>query len=290
MRNFNFTFSFITFLALFSLNTFAQKAMDHLVLKTNKGPVVIEMESLGTPLHFDAITKLVEMGIYTGTSFNYAQDDFYVQMGDETFRDFGFYEEQLELIKPIPNEITEYQHLRGSVTMPNSPDDKLKGGQYIFTVMLDREVELDKKQTIIGFVVFGLDILDEASRGSHNKNLLDTPLKINTAVFMTKENAQAYFEDTKKSKFEADIFQFSKYSFLFIVFIQLILFYGKKKIDSQIVESIQLIVFIIAAFSAMAMFYPLIANSTLASVFLVASMLLCFKMMSSLERSRGLSK
>jgi hypothetical protein len=92
------------------------------------------------------------------------------------------------------------------------------------------------------------------------------------------------------SVFEADIFKFSKYSFLLIVFIQLILFYGKKKIDSQIVESIQLIVFLIAAFSAMAQFYPLIANSTFASVLLVASMLLCFKMMSSLERSRGLSK
>ena len=72
--------------------------------------------------------------------------------------------------------------------------------------------------------------------------------------------------------------------------IQLVLFYGKKKIDIQIVESIQIIVLLIAAFSVMAQFYPLIADSTLASVLLVAAMLLCFKIMSGLERSRGLFK
>lgn len=290
MNYLQLTYTIIILLSLFCLDTFAKEDMDHLVLNTNKGLIVIEMDQTGTPLHFDAITKLVEMGIYTGTSFNYAQDGFYVQMGDETFRDFGFYDEQLELIKPLPNEITEYQHLRGVVTMPNSPDDALKGGQYIFTIMLDREVELDKKQTIIGFVTHGLDLLDETSKGEHNKNLLNTPLKIKTAVFMTKESAIKFYKDNQKSKFEADIFQFSKYSFLFIVFIQLIVFYGKKKIDSQIMESMQLIVFLVAAFSAMALFYPLVADSTIASVLLVASMLLCFKMMSSLERSRGLSK
>ena len=63
-----------------------------------------------------------------------------------------------------------------------------------------------------------------------------------------------------------------------------------EKIDSQIRESMQIIVLLIAAFSVMAQFYPLVGDSTLASVLMVSAMLLCFKIMSSLERSRGLFK
>lgn len=275
---------------IFSLSVFAQKELDHLVLKTTEGPVVIQMDDTGTPIHYAAMTKMVDLGVYNGMSFNYAQEDFYVQLGDETYREFGFYPEQLDLLKSMPNEITDFQHFRGAVTMPSSPGNELRGGQYIFTVMLDRSIEMDKEQTIIGFVVQGLDILEAASRGAHKDNLLDEPLKIESAVFMTKDDALNYYFDSKKVEFESDIFQFTKYSFLFIVVIQLIVFYGRGKIDPQIVESVQLIVFLIAAFSAMAQFYPMVGESTVASVILVAAMLYCFKMMSSLERSRGLSK
>lgn len=283
-------FMFNILCAIISLKCFAESSLDHLVLRTNKGPVIIEMDNTGAPIHFDAITKLVELGVYNGQSFNYAQEGFYVQLGGEEFRNFGFYPEQLSLIKNLPNEITDFRHYRAAVTMPSSPEDELRGGAYIFTVMLDRSAELDKKQTIIGFVTHGLDILDETSKGSQKENLLEVPLKIYTANFMTRESAITYYKKFKDREFESDIFNFSKYSFLFIIFIQLILFYGKKKLDIQIIESIQIIVLLIATFSAMAQFYPLVGESTLASVIMVAAMLLCFKIMASLERSRGLFK
>ena len=275
---------------LTNFSAFSQKLLNHLVLNTNKGPVVIEMDDAGTPLHFNAITKLVEMGIYTGSSFNYAQDGLYVQMGEEEFREYGFFEEQRKLIKALPNEITELEHHRAVVTMPNFPDDKLRGGQYLFTVMLDRFEDLDKKQTIVGFVIHGIEIFDEVSKGPKTSDVLNSPLKVETAVFMTKENAIAYYTKFQKEQFKSDIFDFSKYSFLLIIIIQLIVFYGKNKIESQLLGSMQLIVFLIASFSVMAQFYPLVADSTLASIGLVSFMLFCFKIMSSLESSRGLSK
>lgn len=283
-------FSTIFVTALISLNALAEKSLDHLVLNTNMGPVVIQMDDTGAPNHFAAMTRMVEMGVYNGTSFNYAQDGYYVQLGDETFRDYGFYPEQIDLIRPLENEITEFLHYRGAVTMPSAPDAEFRGGEYIFTVMLDRSGDLDKEQTIIGFVIHGINILDETSRGPSQDSLLADPLKIETAVFMTKDAAIEHYSNTKKTDFESEIFQFSKYSFLFIVFIQLVLFYGKAKIDAQTAESIQIVVLLVAAFSAMAQFYPTVGDSTVASLVLVASMLLCFKIMSSLERSRGLQK
>lgn len=279
-------------LTFLSLNAYAEKLLDHLVLKTEKGPVVIQMDDTGTPLHFAAITKLVEMGIYNGTSFTYAQSDYYVQLGNESNRAYGFFDEQFKLIQPIPAEITDFKHYRGAVTMPSSQADLDDGGEYIFTVMLDQDQseELDEKQTIIGFITHGIDILDEASRSSQKDSVLDTPLVIKTAVFMTKTEALDYYTKTKKAEFESDIFQFSKYSFLLIALIQLVIFYSKEKIDIQIKESLQLIVMLIAAFSCMAQLYPLVAESTLASVIFVIAMLVCFKTMSGLERSRGLSR
>ena len=98
------------FLILISFNLLASDELDHLVLNTQKGPIVIEMDTVGTPIHFSAITKLVEMGVYTGTKFSFAQEGFYVQMGGEEHREFGFYKEQRDLIKKLPNEITNFKH------------------------------------------------------------------------------------------------------------------------------------------------------------------------------------
>ena len=284
----------ISFLILCFLSpsyfAFSAEELDHLVLNTEKGPVIIEMDTVGTPIHFSALTKLVEMGVYTGTKFTFAQEGFYVQLGNEEHREFGFYQEQRELIKKLPNEITNFKHYRAAVTMPNSPDDELKGGDYVFTVMLDQSEELDENQTIIGFVVRGLDILDELSKGANGEEALKNPLKIENAVFMNKKEALAYSDHNIKTHFESDIFKFSLFSFLLIMGIQLLAHFGKEKIDQQIIESIQFIVLLIATFSFLAQSYPLVADSTIASVLFVAALLLCFKVMASLERSRGLTK
>ena len=268
----------------------ASEELDHLVLNTTEGPIVIEMDTVGTPIHFSAITKLVEMGVYTGTKFIFAQEGFYVQMGGEEHREFGFYKEQRDLIQKLPNEITNFKHYRAAVTMPNSPEDELKGGDYLFTIMLDQAENLDEAQTIIGFVVRGLDILEEVSKRDHQDSLLKEPLKIENAVFMTKEAALAYSDHNVQTHFESDIFKFSLFSFLLIMGIQLLAHFGKDKIDQQIIESMQVIVLLIATFSLLAQSYPLVADSTIASVLFVAALILCFKVMSSLERSRGLTK
>ncbi|MAZ47564.1 MAG: hypothetical protein CME65_03310 [Halobacteriovoraceae bacterium] len=287
--NFLISFLILCFLSP-SYFAFSAEELDHLVLNTEKGPVIIEMDTVGTPIHFSALTKLVEMGVYTGTKFTFAQEGFYVQLGNEEHREFGFYQEQRELIKKLPNEITNFKHYRAAVTMPNSPDDELKGGDYVFTIMLDQSEELDENQTIIGFVVRGLDILDELSKGANGEEALKNPLKIENAVFMNKKDALAYSDHNIKTHFESDIFKFSLFSFLLIMGIQLLAHFGKEKIDQQIIESMQVIVLLIATFSFLAQSYPLVADSTIASVLFVAALLLCFKVMASLERSRGLTK
>ena len=284
----------ISFLLLWFLSpsnlAFSAEELDHLVLNTEKGPIIIEMDTIGTPIHFSALTKLVEMGVYTGTKFTFAQEGYYVQLGNEQHREFGFYQEQRDLLKKLPNEITNFKHYRAAVTMPNSPDDELKGGDYVFTVMLDQSEELDENQTIIGFVVRGLDILDELSKCANGDDALKNPLKIENAVFMNKTDALAYSDYNIKTHFESDIFKFSLFSFLLIMGIQLLAHFGKEKIDQQIIESMQVIVLLIATFSFLAQSYPLVADSTIASVLFVAALLLCFKVMASLERSRGLTK
>jgi cyclophilin family peptidyl-prolyl cis-trans isomerase len=276
--------------AFLNLNLFADETLDHLVLNTSKGPIVIQMDNLGAPIHFDAITKMVELGVYSGINLAYAEADFYVQMGGEEFRDYGFYPEQKEILKHLPNEITGFKHFRGAVTMPSSNIEELKGGSYEMTFMLDRSKELDGKQTIIGFVTHGIEILDELSRSPSQDGVLTNQLKLINAVFMTKAAADAHYEKYKNSLFNADITSFTLFAFLFIILIQLVVHFGKGKIDKQILDSAQLIVLLIATFSLLAQAYPMVEESTMASVAFVGLLILCFKVMASLERSRGLSR
>jgi cyclophilin family peptidyl-prolyl cis-trans isomerase len=275
-------------LLLFSFNVTAdEKVAFNLVLKTNKGPIVIDMNDYGAPIHFDAITKMVDMGLYNGTAFSYAEKGFFIQLGDEYYRDLNFFEEQAKVIQNLPYEKTKFQHHRGTVTMPNPTDTQ---SNFVFTVMLDRSEELDNKQTIIGFVTYGLDLLDETANGeTKEESILVKPLRIESAAFMTKDKATIYVKEYESHKFKSELFDFTKYSFLLIIIIQLILFHGKEKLDAQVVSSIQISVLLIATFSLMAQFYPMVQDSILASMVMVAGLVYCFKIMASLEKGRTLS-
>lgn len=281
---------FILLLLTLSLSAIAQEKLDHLIFNTNKGPIVIEMDNIGTPEHFDGITKMVELGIYSGMNLTYAGAGFYVQMGEEEHREYGFYPEQKELIKPFPHEATDFKHYRGVVTMPARPEEELRGGSFQMTFLLDRSESLDGKQTIIGHVVSGLDILDELSHSPAENEMLKNPLTITNAFFMEKEAALAYAKKANTSAFNSDIVNFGLFAFLAIILIQLLIHFGKEKIDKQISDSLQLVVLLIATFAFLAKAYPMVSESTFASVGFVGLMILCFKVMASLERSRGLTK
>ena len=280
-------------LGLLSITSFANgsKNVDHLVFETQEGPIVIELDSVAAPIHFDQINKLAEMGIYSGIELSYAAKDFYVQMGDETRREYGFYPEQAEVIKSLPNELNDFnKHYRGAVSMPANPEDADLGGKFVMTFLLDRAESLDGKQTVIGFVTHGLEKLDSISNYEADDDLIRSPVKIISAKLMTKDAAINMYKQYHRDEFASDIFNFTQYSFLFIIIIQLILFFAKEKIAPQIKESTQIVVLLVAVFSVLAQFYPMAGESTIASTLMVAALLLCFKVLASLEHSRGLTK
>jgi len=280
----------ILFLFFISSNSFSDSKEDHLVLQTNSGVIVIELDSEGTPEHFNQLTKLVELGIYNGTSFSYALENFYVQLGSESERKHVFYPTQRNAIKEMRNEITTFKHYRRSVTMPSSPDDTLKGGQFVFTIALDRLEELDEKQTIIGFVVKGMDVVDNISLGEKKNDKLNKPIIINYANIVTKDAALSIYDNYHNNFFFSDIALFNSIVFFFIIFIQISQFYLKNKIDKGLANAINLTVFLFSVFSFLVYLYPFAQKSVFLSLIFILLLLQSFKMLSTIEQSRGITK
>ncbi len=267
--------------------TFSAQMEDHLVLKTNQGVIIIELNTEEAPNHFAQITKLVELGIYNGLSFNYATKDYYVQLGSESERKHLFYPSQKKAITPMANEFSQFKHLRRAVTMPSDPEAEKKGGSFVFTILLDQIEDLDSKQTIIGFVTHGMDILDQLSAQEVQDDILKTPLIIESSALRTKDHALNEYFSHEDSFFYKDISIFNASLFIFILLIQLVLYNIKDKLDMAYMSAINLIIFLCCVFSLLVYLYPMARENSMVALGIVLLLLQSFKMMSSLEYSRG---
>jgi len=149
------------------------------VIQTNLGRLVVKFFPDVAPNHSANFLKLAESGFYTGTRFHRVIPGFVIQGGDPNTKD-----------KPrathgtggpgwsVDAEFNEIPHTPGILSMARSNDPNSAGSQ--FFVCTDRVPHLDRKYTVFGQVIEGMDVVEKIVNLKRDRN--DNPLDENPAI------------------------------------------------------------------------------------------------------------
>ena len=130
---------------------------------SNGGRVAIRLMPTWAPQHVERIKTLAAQGFYNGVVFHRVIDGFMAQTGDPTGTGTGG--------SPLPDLASEFNsipHLRGTVSMARTNDPNSANSQF-FIVFYPR-FSLDKKYTVFGRVIAGMEHVDAIERGEPPQN------------------------------------------------------------------------------------------------------------------------
>ena len=130
---------------------------DTLIIETSKGNVVVEMRPDLAPNHVARIQELARQGFYDGAPFHRVIQGFMAQTGDPTGTGAGGSGQKLAA------EFNAEPHTRGAVSMARAQSPDSADSQ--FFICFDDATFLDRKYTVWGRVIEGMENVDQINRG-----------------------------------------------------------------------------------------------------------------------------
>lgn len=134
-----------------------------IVLETSKGTIEFETYPDTAPKAVAHILALVEKNFYRGLRFHRVVEDFVIQIGDPTTRDFTRQQYWGSYSSGNPVGVSELagspKHLAGAVSLAHLGDASTVDSQ--FFICLTAQAQLDGKHPVIGRVIAGLDVARE---------------------------------------------------------------------------------------------------------------------------------
>jgi peptidylprolyl isomerase len=137
-------------------------AEDTLIIETSKGNVVVEMRPDLAPNHVARIKALARQGFYDGVTFHRVIEGFMAQTGDPTGTGAGGSGQKLAA------EFNAEPHTRGAVSMARAQSPDSADSQ--FFICFDDATFLDRKYTVWGRVIEGMENVDQINRGEPPAN------------------------------------------------------------------------------------------------------------------------
>ncbi|HMB91783.1 MAG TPA: peptidylprolyl isomerase [Rhodothermales bacterium] len=131
-------------------------AHPQLVLNTTKGPITLVLNTEEAPLTVQTIAQFARDGKYNNVPFHRVVPNFVIQGGDYARRD-GYGGPPFA----IRSEFTRLPYTRGALGMASSGKDT-EGSQFFITHSM--QPHLDGRYTAFGYVLEGLDIVDNIYR------------------------------------------------------------------------------------------------------------------------------
>jgi len=125
---------------------------------SNGGSVVIQMRPDLAPLHVARMQLLVRQGFYNGLAFHRVIPGFMAQGGDPKGDGSGG-----STLPDLKAEFTTMPYFRGTVAAARADSPDSANSQ--FFIMFDPNVGLEKKYTVWGRVIAGMDAVDKIAVG-----------------------------------------------------------------------------------------------------------------------------
>lgn len=134
----------------------------HLDLSTG-GRVTILLRPDVAPAHVERIRTLVRRGFYDGVVFHRVIDGFMAQTGDPTGTGQGGSD-----LPDLKAEFNELPHVRGAVSMARTNEPDSANSQ--FFIVFQPVLRLDRKYSVFGRVIAGMQWVDAIERGEPPAN------------------------------------------------------------------------------------------------------------------------
>jgi cyclophilin family peptidyl-prolyl cis-trans isomerase len=126
-------------------------------LSTNFGDIILELFSQSAPKAVENFLGLTKQGYYDGIIFHRVIRDFMIQGGDPTGTGAGG---KSMWFRPFEDEFDpELSHKRGVISMANA--GRNTNGSQFFIVTTEDASFLDRKHSIFGQVIEGMDVIDQ---------------------------------------------------------------------------------------------------------------------------------
>ncbi|MGH6734552.1 MAG: peptidylprolyl isomerase [Methyloceanibacter sp.] len=135
---------------------------DTLIIETSKGDVLVELRPDLAPNHVARIKELARQGFYDGVPFHRVIEGFMAQTGDPTGTGTG------GSGKKLAAEFNAEPHTRGAVSMARAQSPDSADSQ--FFIVFDDATFLDRKYTVWGRVIEGMENVDKINRGEPPAN------------------------------------------------------------------------------------------------------------------------
>jgi len=123
------------------------------IIKTNHGPIHVELYPDDAPKTVDNFVKLANDGFYDRVIFHRVIPDFMIQGGDPTGTGSGGPGYTFE------DEFNQHNVERGALAMANAGPNT--NGSQFFVVTTEAAPWLDGKHTVFGRVTDGMDVVDK---------------------------------------------------------------------------------------------------------------------------------
>jgi cyclophilin family peptidyl-prolyl cis-trans isomerase len=160
---------------------------ERVLLRTNRGDMVLALYPDVAPRHTAQILKLVRLGVYDSTWIYRVQPGFMAQLGNAQNRRRPLSAEQRAAIEKLPPEFSAVPHTAGVLSMAREPADP-GSAETSFSFILSAAPHLDGKYTVFGEVEWGLPLLTMiAEEPRDERNTPRDPLVIEQALVQTPE-------------------------------------------------------------------------------------------------------
>ena len=126
------------------------------IIKTNHGPIHVELYPDDAPKTVDNFVKLANDGFYDRVIFHRVIPDFMIQGGDPTGTGSGGPGYTFE------DEFNDHRVERGALAMANAGPNT--NGSQFFVVTTEAAPWLDGKHTVFGRVTDGMDVVDKIAK------------------------------------------------------------------------------------------------------------------------------
>ena len=174
----------IFLIILFSLFFNQTQAKDNtMILKLKKGNVIIKLFEDIAPNHVKRFKLLTKEKKYDGVVFHRVIDGFMAQTGDVEFGNTN--SEKYDLKKAgtggsnypdLKAEFNNLPHVRGTLSMARSSDPDSANSQ--FFICFKTASFLDRKYTVFGKVIKGMEFVDLIKRGEGSNGEVSNPDRI----------------------------------------------------------------------------------------------------------------
>jgi len=144
--------------APFSTESVPELAQHRVALDTSAGRVVLELLPDKAPSTVRQFLRLVQAGVYDGTSVHRVVPGFVIQTGSLDTRQAPLTEKQLALVHEMAPEFNDTRHVKGVVSMARGNDPG--SATTSFFICTGTSETLDGKYTAFARVVEGLSVVE----------------------------------------------------------------------------------------------------------------------------------